>query len=424
MSAPAPSAEALSKLISDAYYIVDADDRIVSANEAFHRMFPGLIPRDLREMRCRDTAFLPCRDRCLRERCEAQGVVRLSEIQTWSRDASGAPAMLQLNVIAGPVRLSDGEPGAIIILQDDRNARVEALYQAAVQDELAQAQRRQAVATERRRQRREAVAQMVAGVAHEVNTPLGVANAAAASMVNRLGFGELEKLAKGPAVPEDYQDVQLGVELMQRNLLRVDELVRKFRRLSAGQMVDVREELDLGLSTREALQTWSREAKKANLAIEVVDRLTPGLLWEGYAGHLSQVLHELLSNVKRHAYPDGQGGKVVVTVSSTVVAPPEYQLSVRDFGRPNWRMSKQPGAVPSFSISVRDFGKGVSPDILARAADDLYSRNTKVVSGMGLLAVRGIVEAIFGGALKCESHPSGGASFVATFSHCPPAHEW
>jgi len=387
--APLPSAEALSALIIDAYYIVDADDRIVEYNMAFRNMFGRSMLRTLREARCRDAAFLPCHGgQCLRERCAAEGAIHLYELETTAQDAKGNPVNLRLNVTAGPVTLANGQPGTMIILRDVTDeAAIQAKYQ-----------RAQAVQKEMERQRREALAQMVAGVAHEVNTPLGVANAAAASIADRLGSGELKKLAETPGVGEEFDDLQLGTDLIQRNLLRVDELIRKFRRLSVGQMVDVREELDLGLSTREALQMWSREAKKANLQVEIIDHLTPGLFWEGYAGHLSQVVTALLANVKMHAYPDGKGGKIEVTLASREGPPPE------------------------FSVSVRDYGKGITPDVLPTIFDPFFTTaRFKGATGLGLSIAQNIVTSIFGGTLRCESTPGNGALFIATFSHSPPA---
>ncbi|HEY8209740.1 MAG TPA: PAS domain-containing sensor histidine kinase [Myxococcaceae bacterium] len=387
--APLPSAEALSALIIDAYYIVDADDRIVSYNMAFRNMFGRAMMRTLREARCRDASFLPCNGgQCLRERCAAEGAIHLYELETTASDAKGNPVALRLNVTAGPVTLPNGQPGTMIILRDVTDeAAIQAKYQKA-----------QAVQQQLERQRREALAQMVAGVAHEVNTPLGVANAASASIVDRLQNGEMKKLAENPAIGEDFADVQLGVELIQRNLLRVDELIRKFKRLSAGQMVDTREEMDLGLSTKEALSLWAREAKKANLTVEIVDKLTPGLFWEGYAGLLSQVITALLANVKMHAYPEGKGGKIELILSSKEGMPPE------------------------FSVAVKDYGKGIAPDIMPTIFDPFFTTaRSKGATGLGLSIAREIVTSRFGGTLKCESTPGEGALFTATFSHSPPA---
>jgi signal transduction histidine kinase len=164
-------------------------------------------------------------------------------------------------------------------------------------------------------------------------------------------------------------------------------------------MVDTREELDLGLSTKEALSLWSREAKKANLQVEVIDKeLTPGLYWEGYAGLLSQVLAALLTNVKMHAYPDGKGGKIEVILASKEGMPPE------------------------FSVAVRDYGKGITPDVMPTIFDPFFTTaRSKGATGLGLSIAREIVTSRFGGSLRCESTPGQGSVFIATFSHSPPA---
>ncbi|HVE81543.1 MAG TPA: ATP-binding protein [Myxococcales bacterium] len=389
-------------MISDAFYIVDADDRIVSYNVAFRNMFPRSMVRSLREARCRDAAFLPCHGgQCLRERCAVEGAIRLDEIETTITNAQGEPESLRLIVTAGPVTLPSGQPGTMIILRDVTDeARIQAKYQEQMRLERERVARDEAVQKEKERQRREAIAQMVAGVAHEMNTPLGVANAAAASIVDRMGSGELKKLGedKSSEVGEEFADLTLGVDLIRRNLIRVDELIRKFRKLSVGQLVDTREELDLGMSVREALQLWTRDGKKANLTLDIIDHLTPGLFWEGYAGHLGQVLMALLSNVRMHAYPDGKGGKIELTLASREGPPPE------------------------FSLTVKDFGKGIAPDVLPTIFDPFFTTaRSKGATGLGLSIAQNIVTSIFGGTLRCESTPGNGATFVATFSHSPPA---
>jgi signal transduction histidine kinase len=205
-------------------------------------------------------------------------------------------------------------------------------------------------------------------------------------------------MADTPVVGDEIKDVQQGVNLIQRNLLRVDELIRKFRKLSVGQLVDTREDLDLGQAVRDALQLWSREGKKANINVEVITQLTPGLFWGGYAGHLSQVVMALLSNARMHAYPEGAGGKVEVTVTS------------------------KPGPPPEFSVSVRDWGKGIPPEILPNIFDAFFTTaRVKGATGLGLSIAQNIVHSIFGGTLRCVSTPGEGSTFTATFSHCPPS---
>jgi signal transduction histidine kinase len=392
---PLPAVEVLDSLITDAFYVVDSDDRIVVVNAAFRDMFDWDA---LGTARCRDTEFLPCHgSQCLRERCAMKDTVQSHEPRTVLRNAKGEAKTLSLTVTAGPVALPDGQPGTIIILRDvSDDVRLEAGYTQAVQSHQRRLNRSLEISEEMERRRLGRLAQLVAGVVHDVYTPLGVASAAAASILDRLRSGELRKIAQTHNIGEDFEDLEFGVEVVRRNLLRVDELIRKFRKLSAGQMVDVREDLDLGLSTREALQMWSREAKKANLQVDVIDQLTHGLFWEGYTGHLSQVVIALLANVKVHAYPDAKGGKIEVTLASREGPPPE------------------------FSVSVRDYGKGISPDILPNVFDPFFTTaRSKGCTGLGLSIAQDIVTSIFGGTLQCESRPGAGATFTATFSHCP-----
>src|SRR5262245_63358203 len=99
------TAATLGPLLTDAYYVVDADDKIVSFNTAFRELLPRAERRGLRELRCRDAGFLPqCRDgKCLRERCATEGAIQENEVE-----ASIGGQNLRLIVSAGPVSLSGG----------------------------------------------------------------------------------------------------------------------------------------------------------------------------------------------------------------------------------------------------------------------------------------------------------------------------
>ena len=247
------------------------------------------------------------------------------------------------------------------------------------------------------RERRESMAQMVAGVAHEVNTPLGVANSAATTLQEIFTSGAFQRLAESQEFRQDHDDVQESVRLIRRNIERADELIRNFRKLSVGQLVDKREELDLLACVEDVVQMWKPEAKRARIELRIHDELDPAVTrWMGYAGFLSQVLLNLLGNAKRYAFEEGRGGSIDITVKSELTADRAV-----------------------FTLVFRDDGKGIPPEDLPHIFETFFTTGRAIGgTGLGLSIVQNIVDSVFRGSIDCESTPGEGTTFVTTFSHC------
>src|SRR5262249_47555160 len=93
--------------------------------------------------------------------------------------------------------------------------------------------------------------QMVAGVAHEINTPLGVAGTAA-SIVER-ELDRLQPLAADRRSQGALADAREALGLMKGNLERAHRLVQDFKKLSVSQLSDVREPLDIVAAVEDTL---------------------------------------------------------------------------------------------------------------------------------------------------------------------------
>lgn len=149
--------------------------------------------------------------------------------------------------------------------------------------------------------------QMVAGVAHEINTPLGVAGTAASIVARELA--KLAPLAVDRKSQSALEDIHEALDLLQRNLERAHKLVQDFKKLSVSQLGDEKEPMDLPQAIRDTLNLAQMSFKRSQIAVTFNNQLPPGAqTWVGYRGYLSQILLNLLSNVERYAYPAGQGG--------------------------------------------------------------------------------------------------------------------
>jgi signal transduction histidine kinase len=206
------------------------------------------------------------------------------------------------------------------------------------------------------------LARLVAGVAHEINTPLGIITTAASILAEDLAA----LVAQAGPITEPVRDALEAAELISSNLTRATTLVERFKSLSISQAVGEVEGVDLTTVIDDVVALYAPKARAAGLTVEVHDRRPdPDELWVGSAGHLSEVLLNLLSNVERYAYPGVGGGRVEIVLSA----------------ERGW-----------FELTVRDFGRGIPADDLDRVWEPFFTTGrTLGGTGLGLAVVNNLV---------------------------------
>jgi signal transduction histidine kinase len=259
---------------------------------------------------------------------------------------------------------------------------------------LSQIVERQRLLIEMERQRHRSLAEMVAGVAHELNTPLGIVNTAASFIEENLTAEALSGQAGNAEAGTTQADLLETARLIQRNLARANKLVQSFKNLSASQVRDQPENVDLAELVEDIVGLYKPRARKAHLEIEVEHDLSPAeRRWLGYPDDLAQVLLNLLSNVERYAYPDGVGGKVEIRLAAE--AGPEE---------------------PSFVLCVRDFGRGIAPDLLPKVFDPFFTTGRgEGGTGLGLAIVHNLVTTALKGTIGITSEPGKGTAVTIRF---------
>ncbi|MDP2795459.1 MAG: ATP-binding protein [Sulfurisoma sp.] len=233
------------------------------------------------------------------------------------------------------------------------------------------------------------VGQLAAGVAHEINNPIGFVRSNIASFGGYLEkFAALKaRLAEGQAAWKDLDldfVIEDGAEIVKDSLEGVDRVARIVRDLRGFSNVDRPEEeiVDLNDSLREAMSVFS-------------GRLPPGVeLRQAFSalpripclpGHLNQVFLHLIENAVQAVADTGKPG--TVTVSS----------------RP---------AEGGIEIAVTDTGVGMSSAQQARAFEPFYTtRPVGSGTGLGLTVARGIVQA-HDGRISIDSQPGSGATIT------------
>ncbi|MCI0396707.1 MAG: cyclic nucleotide-binding domain-containing protein [Chloroflexi bacterium] len=275
----------------------------------------------------------------------------------------------------------------LVAVADRVRERIEQHYQVELENQALEAQ----AEIERHR----SIAQMVAGVAHELNTPLGITNTAVDMIVKRINRPEIAALFEQSSQSKKVLDnIQEATSLAQRNIARAHKLIQEFKKISVNQVVDTLQQEDLPELVACTVDLFTINARQARLTIEIDNQLPAGRqTWLGYPGYLTQVLLNLLTNVERYAYEPGSGGKVDIILTADYLHP-----------------------TPTFTLTVRDFGQGIAPENLDRVFEPFFTTGrTKGGTGLGLAIVHNIVTAALQGEIGLSSKPGEGTAFTITF---------
>ena len=249
-------------------------------------------------------------------------------------------------------------------------------------------------------ERHRSLAQMVAGVAHELNTPLGIVNTAVDLIAKRVQSDTLTTLlSHDKAAQKVLVDMQEAAHLATRNISRAHKLVENFKKISVNQLTAIRETVDLPTLVQDILELFRINTRRAKLRIEVNDHLPEGhKAWVGYPGHLTQVLTNLLFNIERYAYPNQSGGTIEIGLRSEPEREPAY-----------------------FVLTVQDFGQGIAPENLTHIFDPFFTTGRgQGGTGLGLAIVHGIVTEALKGSIGVESEVDQGTTFTVTFPQIVP----
>jgi signal transduction histidine kinase len=234
------------------------------------------------------------------------------------------------------------------------------------------------------------LAQLVAGVAHEINTPLGIINVASTVLAEDLAA----LVTKAGPITGPLEDALEAAELISSNLERASRLVERFKSLSTSQAIARVEEVDLTAVVADVLALYAPKARAAHLTIDVRDdRKDPDAPWIGNPGSLAEALLNLLQNVERYAYPGQAGGRVEI-----ILAGDDAQLDV----------------------TVRDFGRGISAENLEKVWEPFYTTGRSMGgTGLGLAVVNNLVTDGMHGTAEIESEPGEGTAVHLHFPRTP-----
>jgi signal transduction histidine kinase len=229
---------------------------------------------------------------------------------------------------------------------------------------------------------------LVAGVAHEVNNPIGISLTVASSFARRTEMFEAELKSDGGLRRSQLEDFvrtsrDASAQLV-ANLHRAGELIQSFKQVAVDRSHAERRQFSLSEATDQIIASLRPVLKRA--PIELTVDVPEGLIIDGYPGSYGQILTNLFLNAVNHAFVDGRAGTI------SIAARPRGQDDVE--------------------INFADNGAGMTPDVQRQAFDPFFTtRRNEGGTGLGLHIVYNLVTQQLGGRMMLESRLGQGTTF-------------
>ena len=238
---------------------------------------------------------------------------------------------------------------------------------------------------------------LVAGVAHEVNNPVGISLTVASSLARRCELFEKE-IRDGTVRRSKFEEFialnRDSAHLLVDNLLRAGELIQSFKQVAVDRSVTERRTFDLGEATSQIVASLRPVLKKTPMTLTV--NCAEGLVMHSYPGPYGQVITNLFLNAVTHAFPDGRTGSVVIEARG---------------------LNKD-----AVEVTVADDGAGMTEEVRKHAFDPFFTtRRSEGGTGLGLHIIHTLVTQRLGGQLILESEPGRGTVFRLILPREAPA---
>lgn len=241
-----------------------------------------------------------------------------------------------------------------------------------------------------------ALGSLVAGVAHELNTPIGNCLITASTLqehTHAIALAASRGDIRKSAFDSYLRDVDQGTDILLRGLAIAAELVQHFKQLAVDQTSEHRRSFTLS-SVVDDVVSLSRALWKST-AYEVQTHIAVSAPLDSYPGALGRVLTNLMQNALLHGF-EGQAHGVL-------------QISARELD------------AKTLELRIEDNGVGMRDEVRRRAFDPFFT--TKLGqggSGLGLNIVYNTVTGILGGSIELHSSPGVGTQFIVRLPYQAP----
>jgi PAS domain S-box-containing protein len=227
---------------------------------------------------------------------------------------------------------------------------------------------------------------LVAGIAHELNTPIGNSLLASTSLRDRVQ--EFERQVADGALRRSQltahlEEVRLASDLISGSLHKAAELISSFKQIAVDQTNDQRRSFDLLAAVQDTIATYMPRLRR--VPCEVALSIPAGLMLDSYPGGLYQILNNLINNALSHAFEQRRAGTITVHAALT--------------------------ADDLIDLQFIDDGCGMTEEVQRRVFDPFFT--TKMGqggTGLGMNIVYNIVTGVLGGRISIDSAPGAGTA--------------
>jgi two-component system NtrC family sensor kinase len=236
---------------------------------------------------------------------------------------------------------------------------------------------------------------LVAGVAHEINTPIGVALTSASVLSENTA--QLRTTMAGGAIRKSeimsYMEMAEEVSrLILSNTQRAAQLIQSFKQVAVDQTSEMRREYELGTYLHEVVSSLRPTIKQGHGVVEI--HCPQPIPLEGLPGAMAQVLTNLIMNALTHAFEPGVGGNIDIYASCQA---------------------------DTVELRFSDNGRGIPSEDLAKVFDPFFTtRRGRGGTGLGLNIVYNIVTSRFAGHIEVHSTVGKGTTFTIQFPRVLP----
>ncbi|MBL4936042.1 sensor histidine kinase [Clostridium sp. YIM B02515] len=231
---------------------------------------------------------------------------------------------------------------------------------------------------------------LVAGVSHEINTPIGVSVTAASYLQEKTK--EFYEVFKSNSLKKSDLEKYLNTsaessEAILSNLQRASELVKSFKQVAVDQSSEIKRRFKIYEYVNQILLSLRPKLKKTKITIGI--NCDENIEIESFPGAFSQIVTNFVMNSLIHAFEEGQEGTII------------FDFEKKD---------------NNIIFTYSDNGKGMDNDIVSKIFDPFFTtKRGKGGTGLGLNIVYNIVTQTLKGTIICESEPALGTIFKITF---------
>jgi|GEM_PF-2830225 len=235
-------------------------------------------------------------------------------------------------------------------------------------------------------QKMAALGNLVAGVAHEVNTPVGICITATSGYLDRVKQLELlfnsGKLSKSE-FKKSLDKLKISGELILKNLNRTSQLVKSFKLVSTDEVSEREREFNLKQYLHEIINSISPTIKDSRIRISIDGN--DDIILLGYPGVMAQIISNLTFNSVKHAFKDCKEPKISIVVKE----------------------------IPDFVFIIfSDNGSGIPEENISKIFDPFYTTNKQGGSGLGLHITYNLINQKLGGTIECKNNDEKGVRFI------------